>query len=235
MKLGFAFYGITQGIDKKTGYSRDFRHCWNNIQTMLIQPFIDQGHEAINYASTYPFEDKQVEEEFFDMVKPRVTVFSDFSKSDAFTAKSKLHDAIQGEELDAVVFTRFDIHFSKKIAQEKSIDFNKINFLFPEDPIWWKSHLFVCDCFYIWNHSFSEVMKNSMRETYGWPRGTAYPDTHGIINFLIKNTDKENLNFISTTNEISNVNTFYTLCRPNVPDHPCFHPEVRAKFEPYKG
>lgn len=235
MKIGFAFYGITYGQDKRTGYSRDFRHCWNNITTMLIEPFVKQGNEAIIYASTYPFEDPQVEVDFFEMVKPKVTVFSDFSKSDAFTSKSKLHDAIQDEELDVVVFTRFDIHFSKVIANEKTIDFNKINFLFPEDPKWWQSHSFVCDCFYIWNNSFSEIMKKSMRETYGWPRGTAYPDTHGIPNFILKYTDKENLNFISPYNEISNVNSFYTLCRPDVPEHECFHPEVRAKFEPYKG
>ena len=69
-----------------------------------------------------------------------------------------------------------------------------------------------------------------MRETYGWPRGTFYPDTHGLINFLDKKIPSTELHFISKICEISNVNTFYTLCRKDVPEHPCKHPEVKAKY-----
>lgn len=230
MKIGFGFYGITKGTDKRTGYSRDYKHCWNNIQEMLVKPFVEQGHTPVTYASTYHFENSEDRDEFYSTVNPHKVVFSNFQGSDAFTAKSALHECFIGENLDAVVFTRFDIHFSKVIAHEPNLDFNKVNFLFPEDPVWWKSHNFTCDCFYIWNHKYSDRVRDAMRQTYGWPRGVQYPDTHGMINFLVKTVPLEEMNFISKDNEISNVNTFYTLCRPDVPQHPCFHPDVKEKY-----
>ena len=64
----------------------------------------------------------------FKPPKPKKIVYSDFATSDAFTSKSKLHDAFIGEDLDVIIFTRFDIHFSKVMANE-DIDFNKFNFL----------------------------------------------------------------------------------------------------------
>ena len=229
MKIGFGFYGITDGTDERTGYSRNYKHCWNGIQKYLIQPFVDRGNESVIYASTYPFTTKESELEFISTVKPKKILYSDFATSDAFTSKSALHDACVDEDLDVIIFTRFDIHFTKIIANE-DIDFTKFNFLFPEDENWWRSHRFACDCFYIWNHKYSNSVKDAMRETYGWPRGTFYPDTHGLINFLDKKIPPTELHFISKICEISNVNTFYTLCRKDVPEHPCKHPEVKAKY-----
>ena len=37
MKIGFGFFGITDGTDVRTGYSRNYKHCWNGIQKYLIQ------------------------------------------------------------------------------------------------------------------------------------------------------------------------------------------------------
>ncbi len=229
MKIGFAFYGITEGTDPKTGYSRDFRHCWNNIQQYLIRPFVEKGHEAIIYASTYPFKDASTEKEFFSLVNPKKVVMSHFESSDAFTAKSALHNAFDGEDLDLIIFTRFDIHFHQDMSQ-LNIDYDKINFLFPEGDGWWERAMFTCDCFYIWPHRLSNDVKTAMRDTYGWPRGTQYPDTHGMINKLIQRIAPENIYMMSMEPQISNVNKFYTLCRPNVPEHPCKHPDVRAKY-----
>jgi hypothetical protein len=229
MRIGFGFYGISHGLDKKTGYYRDFRDCWENIKENVIQPFVDLKNEAVIYASTYRMEDKKAEEDFWSYVNPRKVIFSQLEGSDAFTAKSALHNAFDGEDLDLVVFTRFDILFHQKITTFP-IDFTKVNIFFPEDPMWWQSHRFVCDCFYIWNHKFSDQVKWAMRETYGWPRGTMYPDTHGILNFLVPRIGPENISFMSNQNHISNVNDFYTLCRPNVPEHPKKHPFVKAKY-----
>ena len=229
MKIGIGFYGITEGTDPKTGYSRDFRHCWSNVHDNIVQPLIDAGHDVKIYASTYPFTDASTEEEFYKLVNPTKVVMSDFATSDAFTAKSRLHDAFDGEDLDFIVFTRFDIHFHQKIT-ELDLDFNKINFLFPEGDGWWQQAMFTCDCFYAWPHYFSVDVKTAMRETYGWPRGIQYPDTHGMMNMLLKRISVESLHLMSMIPQISNVNTFYTLCRPNVPEHHCKHPDVRAKY-----
>lgn len=231
MKIGFAFYGIAHGTDKKTGYTRDFRHCWPNINRMLIQPFINKGHEAVIFASTYKIEDPQVDTEFYNTLKPKVVVYSDFETSDAFTSKGRLHDAFADEkDLDLIIFTRTDIHFSQVIA-DLPIAYDKFNFLFPEGDGWWDRARFACDCFYIWPHKYSKEVCDSMRETYGWPRGTQYPDTHGLINFLAKRIQLTQMHMISGKPAISNVNEFYTLCRRDVPDHPCFHPEVRERFK----
>jgi hypothetical protein len=229
MKIGFGFYGITHGIDAKTGYQRDFRDCWFNIQENLIQPFVERGHEAVTYASTYRFDNAEIEKDFWTLLNPKKVVYNKFEGSDAFTAKSGLHNAFDGEDLDLVVFTRFDILFHQKMT-DFHIDFNKVNILFPEDPQWWASHRFVCDCFYIWNHRFSDQIKWAMRETYGWPRGTRYPDTHGILNFLEPRIGADNVHFLCKDNHISNVNDFYTLCRPDVPEHPKKHPFVKKKY-----
>jgi len=229
MKIGIGFYGITEGTDPRTGYSRDFRHCWSNIQQCVIQPYKDAGHDVKIYASTYSFNDASTEKEFFKLVNPTKVVLSQFEGSDAFTAKSKLHDAFDGEDLDVIIFTRFDIHFHQDMSK-LSIDYDKINILFPEDPKWWESHRFVCDCFYVWNHKFSPQVRDAMIETYGWPRGTFYPDTHGILNFLVPKVGVENIHLMSHECQISNVNTFYTLCRPDVPEHSCKHPDVRKKY-----
>jgi hypothetical protein len=229
MKIGIGFYGITEGTDPKTGYSRDFRHCWDNIQQNIIQPIIAKEHEVKIYASTYPFKDASTEKEFFKLVNPTKVVMSHFETSDAFTAKSKLHDAFEGEDLDFIIFTRFDIHFHQSIM-ELDVHDRKINFLFPEGDGWWERAMFTCDCFYAWPHEFSDNIKVAMRETYGWPRGTQYPDTHGMMNMLLKSVSMENIHMMSMEPQISNVNKFYTLCRPNVPEHPCKHPDVRAKY-----
>lgn len=231
MNIGFGFYGIAHGTDKKTGYTRDFRHCWSNIEENLIKPFSNSGHSVYKFVSTYyPWTDNDVEKDFWDMIKPTRVYYSSLEGSDAFTSKSKLHDAFMHEDyLDLIIFTRLDIHFHQPM-NFSNIDYNKINILFPEDPQWWESHRFVCDCFYIWNHKFSPQMCSAMRQTYGWPRGKQYPDTHGILNFLVPTVGENNINFLSTECQISNVNTFYTLCRPDVPEHPCKHPDVRAKY-----
>jgi len=229
MKIGIGFYGITEGTDPKTGFSRDFRHCWDNIQQFLIQPIKAVGHDVSIYASTYPFDDLNTEKDFFRLVNPKKVILSNFETSDAFTSKSALHNAFDGEDLDFIIFTRFDIHFHQDMSL-LSMDVDKINFLFPEGDGWWESAMFTCDCFYAWPHRLSPDVKIAMRDTYGWPRGTQYPDTHGMINKLLIRMSIDNVHMMSMDPQISNVNNFYTLCRPNVPEHPCKHPDVKAKY-----
>ena len=157
MKIGFGFYGIADGTDAKTGYTRDFRDCWDNIQENLINPFVEAGHTSKIYASTYPFQQADAERDFWNKVNPEKVIFNRMQGSNAFTAKSALHNAFDGEDLDIVVFTRFDILFHQKM-NVFPIKYDGVNLLFREDPVWWDSHRFVCDCFYIWNHQYSGVM-----------------------------------------------------------------------------
>jgi hypothetical protein len=232
MKIGFVFYGIAEGRDLRTGYEYDFRHCWPNIKRMLVNPFVEKGHEAINFVSTYNVTG-ETEKDLIDVYNPKNIFYSEKNESDSFTTKSALFHCIENEDLDAVVATRMSIHFSKIIANE-NVDLNKINLLFPEGDGWWERFGFSCDGLHIWNHRYTKIVRDSMRENYGWPRGKQYPDTHGLLNFLLKRVSENEINLVSTTPEISNCNSFYTLCRPAEFGHVHFHQEVAERFKDHE-
>jgi len=229
MKLGISFFGIIQGPGGRTGSDRDFRHCWPGLEKDLVQPFRDLGHDVKIYFSGYPFRDPKDEVEFHNMVKPDRVIYSHFANSDPFTAKFAAFNNFMYEDLDAVIFTRSDIHFSKIMANE-NIDFGKFNFLFPEEG-WWDSHGFTCDNFYVIPRRYFRNARDAMEDVYAWPRGKPYVDTHGLINKLsIISTD---IHFISNTPEISDVNSYYTCCRSGLPEdgrNGYIHPAVRERF-----
>lgn len=235
MKLGFSFYGIIYGAGGRTGSDRDFRHCWPGLKRDLIDPFIDRGHEAKIYFSGYPIHDSKVEKEFYELVNPDRVVYSHFARSDPFTAKYAAFNNFMNEDIDAVVFTRSDIHFSCIIANE-IIDWNKVNFLFPEGDGWWDSYNFTCDNFYIIPKRFFRAVRDAMEITYKWPRPD-YVDTHGLWRNLASIIHIDNMRLISTKPEISDINSFYTCCRSGLPEghermnH--LHPEVKERF--YNG
>ena len=229
MKLGFSFSGIGYGEGGRTGSRRDFCHCWNNLYTMLVQPFIDQGHEAKIYFSTYKIGDEEVEKEFFETVKPKAVYYSEFAGSTPFTCKGAACNAFMHEDLDAVIFTRSDLHYSKVIANEK-IDFNKFNFLFPEKDWFNTPYKFSCDNLYIFPHHMTPHVHRALNETYGWPRGESMPDTHALMVKLSQYVPESEIRFISETEELSDVNTFFTCCRSGLPNRGCMHPEVRERY-----
>lgn len=232
MKLGFSFFGIIYGAGGRTGSDRDFRHCWPAIKRDLIDPFIDRGHEAKIYFSGYQIRDLIVEKQFYDLVKPDRVNYSHFANSDPFTSKYAAFNNFMDEDLDAVIFTRSDIHFSKIMANE-NIDFTKFNFLFPELG-WWDSHLFTCDNFYVIPKKFFKEARLAMEDTYAWPRGKPYVDTHGLWIKLANYISTDNFHFISQEQEISDINSFYTCCRSGLPigeermKH--LHPSVKERF-----
>lgn len=231
MKIGFVFFGIIYGPGGRTGSDRDFRHCWPNLKSMLIDPFVEMGHEAVVYFSGYELPNKELETEFYDLIKPRAVTYSKFEGSDPFTAKGNAFFAFENDDLDVIVFTRSDIHFSKVIAKE-NVDFDKFNLLFREKD-WWESHNFACDNLYIFPHSMTQAVKIAMFETYGYPRGKPLVDTHAILDKLMKYVPPEQINFISDVHENSDVNSYYTCCRSGLPttgrgEH--IHPEVAERF-----
>jgi hypothetical protein len=231
MKIGFCFYGLLYGFGGRTGSARDFNHCWPNIKRELIDPFVEQGHEAKIYISSYEFYDESVEEEFFDLVKPDAVYFDKFEGSDAFTTKINAVKLVRQQDVDTVILTRSDIHFSKKIAHE-NIDLHKFNFLFPEKNTWQSEHKFTCDNFYIWPHLLSQRVQIAMEHTYAWPRGKPFVDTHGLYIKLKEEgkIDDSFIHFISTKEELSDVNSYYTCCRSGLPKRDCLHPEVADRY-----
>lgn len=235
MNILFGFYGILYGPGGRTGSDRDWRHCWPNIQKMLIDPFLEQDHDYQLYFSSYPFANKDLEGEFENCVLPDGVFYSKFEGSDPFTAKGTLIDGLCAadyeQKADLVVFTRSDVHWSRKLADE-NIDFTKFNFLFKEKD-WWESHSFSCDNLYVFPAKMLPMVRQAMHETYAWPRGKPYVDTHGLYVKLSKYLRKDQMHFISDVHETSDVNSFYTCCRNGLPEDGrggFIHPEVRERF-----
>lgn len=216
MKLGFSFFGIIQGAGGRTGSDRDYRHCWPSLKRDLVDPFVAQGHTAKIYFSGYSFPTQADENKFLEVVKPDKVNYSHFANSDPFTAKFGAFNNFVDEDLDAVIFTRSDIHFSRIMANE-DIDFSKINFLFPEKG-WWEDYRFTCDNFYVIPKPYIKDMRRAMEDTYAWPRGKPYVDTHALWNKLVQYVPESEFRFISNEPEISDVNSFYTCCRSGLPE-----------------
>lgn len=231
MKLGFSFFGIIYGAGGRTGSDRDFRHCWPGLKRDLVDPFVELGHTAKIYFSGYRIQDDQVEKEFYDLVKPDKVNYSNQKDSNPFTAKYAAFNNFINDDIDAVIFTRSDIHFSKIMANE-DIDFLKFNFLFPELG-WWESYNFTCDNFYVIPKKYFEATRKAMEINYRWPRPD-YVDTHGLWRCLSNYIPEENFHLISKVPEISDVNSYYTCCRSGLPEDEerikHTHPEVVERF-----
>jgi hypothetical protein len=229
MKIGFVFFGIIYGLGGRTGSLRDFRHCWPNLKQMLIDPFVEKGHEVKIYFSGYEFDDKEIEKEFYDLIKPHAVVLSSFKNSNPFTAKYSSFNCFEHDDNDVIIFTRSDAHWSRILANE-NIDLTKFNFLFPEKGWWQTEYKFTCDNLYIWPREMTKNVRSAMKDTYAWPRGEPLVDTHGLMVKLEQYVSSEDIHLISTEEELSDVNSFYTCCRSGLPDRECMHFEVRDRY-----
>jgi hypothetical protein len=218
MRIAFSFYGIVSGerpshVGGPIGSDRDIRHCWPNIQKMLIDPFKAQGHETEIYFSTYNWND-DVDDYIRNVINPNQICLSDKNGSDPFTTKRASFFNLKDRNVDMVVLSRCDVHYSKIIANE-SIDFEKFNFLFPEGGGWWERYNFTCDNFYIFPYAWYQSVENAMIDTYpGYPRGYPMVDTHGLW-LKLRDYIPENL--------------FHIISKePDRFNH--IHPEVKERF-----
>jgi hypothetical protein len=229
MHIAFGFYGIIHGAGGRTGSDRDFRHCWPNINEMVINPFRRAGHTADIYFAGYPVSNKEVMDDMERMVKPKHIFYSQFEGSDPFTAKGNLVNNLIDVKADVIVFTRSDVHWSRRPSSGK-IDWKKFNFLFKEQG-WWEEWGFACDNFYIYPKHMAANVAQAMHECYAWPRGKPLVDTHGLIHKLTPHHLE--MNFMSDVHEISDVNSWYTCCRSGLPEDGrggYIHPDVKERF-----
>lgn len=222
MKLGLSFWGIAHSPVR----GRDYRHCWPHIKTDFIDPFIKQGHDVKVYLSVYYFNMKQDEEEFLNLVKPDRIKYSHYPHQ---LAKIEAFDNFV-DDTDAIVFTRFDAHWRRTLANE-NIDYTKFNFLCKE---WgcWEDRRLTNDNVYIIPNKFIEATRKAMSECC-----VNYAYTHELLQHLEKYIDHKDMHFISDEHELSDINSFYSVCRErdanfyvNPSKHQYLHPLVREKF-----
>jgi hypothetical protein len=226
MKIGICLFGIIYGKSGPYQDEKDIKHCWLNLKNMLIDPFKQNGHDVEIYLSTYQVDDSDKYEEILELVKPTKVIFSNFNNSNSITTKlAGLKDLCSNANLDIVILTRSDIHFSKKIVNE-NIDFNKFNFLFKEKGNW-ESRKFTTDNFYMFPFSMVKTVTEAFEKTVG----SFYHTTHALYDKLISNINKNSINFISDIEELSDINSFYTVCRKRLDyNNPLINQEVKDKF-----
>lgn len=221
MRIAIAFFGILHGKGGKTGCERDFRHCWPNIEEMVVKPYRDLGHDVKLYFSSYPFENEQIEKEFRDMVKPDKIVYSKLEGSNAFTSKVALFQTFMDDiSVDYIIYTRVDMHWMKPFIHTK-IDYDRFNFLFKEKG-WWESHMYACDNLYVFPRYMSRIVLQSMLEDHASPAQSIHK--HELPRFLMRHINPDQINFMTEEHQLSDMNNFYTLCRNEL------RPECRGEF-----
>jgi hypothetical protein len=230
MKIAVCLYGEIYGVTQKSGidYIKDFRDSWSNIKKMLIDPFKEQGHEVKIYISCYPIEDEIIRKEFYLSVNPDRITFNTRQNSDPYTCKRTIFENLK-DDVDFIVSVRSDILFSRKLANE-NIDYTKFNFLFPEGrgPQWWNTFRFTNDMIYMWPHTLTPIIENSIKSCYRWPR-KGHTDSHALWLKLIQYIPESEMHFISQFPEPSDVNSFYTINRNDVPLESLINDEVWVK------
>ena len=211
MHIGFVFFGMAYGVPDPSKGLKDFRHCWPHHREMLIKPFLNQGHQASTYVSTYPLGCPDLEKQLHALIKPVRVHYSDYAGSDPFTCKGAAFNSFENDNLDFVVFTRLDLHFRKKLAFE-NINYDKFNFLYPEfGGHWWEILRFTTDNVYLWPHHMTPQVKSALLGTYRCLRPEK-TDTHHLIHKLVLEIHPQQIHFISDTPENSDQSSFYTLC-----------------------
>lgn len=227
LSIAFIFFGLTYALGRHN-QQVDFRHCWPNINENLIEPIRKQNHKIHIFASTYPFEDKDIEKDFYDMVKPDDVYFSKYKDSNRSTSKCATFHLIENrKDIDLIIFTRFDVHF-KTVFPYNQVDISKFHFLHRSLPQNWRPHKFCNDNFYIWPHSMTAIVKKALHESC--LVRPSLLDTHGLYKCIIKYISPSQIKFISDKEENSAVNSICSLSIPDYLDHSDIHPDVKQRF-----
>lgn len=200
MKIALAFTGISDGL------GRNCLHCFPAIKEMVIDAFAEQN-DVQTYLTSY-HNDKEAE--IISLFKPTLYQFNDYQGSHQVTTYIKAMEQLRNQDLDFVVSTRFDIHFHKKM-NSIGLDYKKFNALFRENG-WWGSMHFTTDNFFAFPYFMLEPFIQSLQELYVNPSRAGQMDLHQIFYRMMNRVGLENTNIVSNMDELSNYNTFYSLC-----------------------
>jgi hypothetical protein len=227
VKVLVSIFGLIYNGYGEKGF-KDIRHCWDNIKNKIIVPLETAGHEVSINIITQETADPIIENEIIDFIKPSNFVKVYEIPHGGYTTKLKALEILQDSEQNFNILTRADIHFTDKPIIEH-LNFNKFNFLFPERG-WWLDTKFTTDNFYAWDNRYSNIVYQAMKET----KYDHCTSTHNMYHRLSQYLKSEDYNFVSMDEELSDINTFYTLCRGghhlDHPDFSCMHNEVFERY-----
>ena len=179
MKIGIILRGISYGLGPY-GSGKDFRTCIENFKKNVYEP-LSENNEVTVYICTYTH---PYIEELKEAYNPKKLELIDFAGSDQCTTFLKSLKMIEGEDLDFIISTRFDLHFNDKIT-EIDIDYNKSNFTFKLDPsdAKWSDYEFISDLAFYFNANQLNSMILATENIINHPP-RLYIDLHGIYKCL---------------------------------------------------
>jgi len=200
IKIGIAITGVSYGI------GRNYKHCFPIMSETLIEAFRKDNDVKI-YLTSYK---NEFETDIIDLYKPVLYQFNDFEGSHQVLTYIKAMEQIRNQDLDFVICTRFDIHFHKKIS-EIGLDITKFNALFKEKG-WWDNMKFTTDNLFAFPYSMLETFITVLKELYINPSRPGQMDLHQVFHRMQNEVKSENTKIISNLDELSNTNSFYSVC-----------------------
>lgn len=200
MKLGISFNGVSYGL------GRNCPHCFANQNQFLIEPFRNNNEVKV-YLNSYT---TTITNDIIKLYSPILYNFSDISGSHQVLTYIKSLEQLRNQDLDFVICTRFDIHFNK-IINTINIDYTKFNALFREKG-WWDNMHFTTDNLFAFPYHMLEDFILVLRELYQNPSRGGQTDLHQAFYRMQNKIGTQNTHIISLLEELSNTNSFYSLC-----------------------
>ncbi len=199
MKIAIVLRGISFSSSYRNGV--DFRLSMSSLESSLTIPLLEQGHDISIYFATYAHEHQN---ELIHFLSPHLVEYKvydhDISKGNQRDITVLALDTVAKyiHKYDAVILTRFDLKYIRKIT-EMNIDWTKINLLWRETQNMWKAHQRVSDIFHIFPTNLFSLFLSSV-----WKLKDK-SNLHKLYGELIKNGVKsEDIHFIE--------NDFYDSC-----------------------
>ena len=208
MKLGICLVGISHLIhDQRWPISRSYLMCKDNFTEEILKPL--SKFDIKTYLTTYMSSETCNIIKFY---KPEACQFINFKNSHQIKTFIMSIEQIERDNLDYVLFTRFDITFNKGKLKTLNFDLNKFNFLCREKDHW-DNLKFVNDCIYFLPFSMVRRLKQACLHLLDHPPRPGLMDMHGLYNSLTQYMDPDKINFMTEDHHLSSGNDIYNLVR----------------------
>jgi len=210
MKLGICLVGISHLIhDQRWPISRSYLDCKENFTEEILKPL--SKFDTKVYLTSYLSSETG---NIIDFYKPEACQFLNLKSSHQIKTFIKSIEQVEAENLDYVLFTRFDIYFNKGKIKSLNYNLNNVNFLCREKDHWDNMN-FVNDCVYFLPTKHLLQFKKACIELLKTPPRPGLMDMHGLYKILTKYLSTDNISFMTEEHHLSSSNTIYELKRRN--------------------
>lgn len=203
MKVALLIVGMSYEKNKGT----DFRHCYHNIKTTLID-YLKKDNTLSIHLCTYQSEFS----EELSIYKYDSLNIVPFENSNQVTTRKLGLKSIKNLDVDFFILSRFDVHYNLKLC-EVNVDYNKVNFVSREGDGYWNSSKFTCDTFYIIPKKFIDAFIFSLEDLENFPTRPFCVDMHGLYPILSSKIGEKNINFMMEGENQLSGNLFNSVCR----------------------